>query len=77
MIILKKCFHNLMDFIRETLYKQNNTLLKQIAEDFYPNMLPEQEEFIYKYNKKNFTYMQPVKRDLTILNEKRLKKILK
>ena len=66
-----------MDFIRETLYKQNNTLLKQIAEDFYPNMLPEQEEFIYKYNKKNFTYMQPVKKDLTILNQKRLNKILK
>ena len=66
-----------MDLIRETLYKQNNTLLKQIAEDFYPNMLPEQEEFIYKYNKKNFTYMQPVKKDLTILNQKRLNKILK
>ena len=66
-----------MDFIRETLYKQNNDLLKKIAEDFYPNMLPEQEQFIYKYNKKNFTYMQPVKRDLTNLNEKRLKKILK
>ena len=66
-----------MEFIRETLYKQNNTLLKQIAEDFYPNMLPEQEDFIYKYNKKNFTYMQPVKKDLTILNEKRLKKIIK
>ena len=66
-----------MDFIRETLYKQNNTLLKQISEDFYPNMLPEQEEFIYKYNKKNFTYMQPVKKDLTIYNQKRLNKILK
>jgi len=66
-----------MDFIRETLYKQNNTLLKQIAKDFYPNMLPEQEKFIYKYNKKNFTYMQPVKRDLTNFNEKRLNKILK
>ena len=77
MIILKLFFHNLMDFIRETLYKQNNTLLKQIAEDFYPNMLREQEEFIYKYNKKNFTYMQPVKKDLTIYNQKRLNKILK
>ena len=66
-----------MDFIRETLYKQNNILLKQIAEDFYPNMLREQEEFIYKYNKKNFTYMQPVKRELNNFNEKRLKKILK
>ena len=40
-------------------------------------MLPEQEEFIYKYNKKNFTYMQPVKRELNNFNEKRLKKILK
>ena len=39
-----------MDFIREAMFEQNNTLLKQIAEDFYPNMLPEQEEFIYKYN---------------------------
>tara|TARA_A100001015_G_scaffold43290_1_gene47570 strand:- start:856 stop:1056 length:201 start_codon:yes stop_codon:yes gene_type:complete len=66
-----------MDFIRETLYKQNNTLLKQIAEDFYPNMLEEQETFIYKYNKKNFTYMQPVNKDITNLNEKRLKKVLK
>ena len=66
-----------MDFIREAIFEQNNTLLKQIAEDFYPNMLPEQEEFIYKYNKKNFTYMQPVKKDLTIYNQKRLNKILK
>ena len=66
-----------MDLIRDVIYKQNNDLLKQIANDFYPNMLEEQEQFIYKYNKKNFTYMQPVKRELNNFNEKRLKKILK
>ena len=66
-----------MDLLREVIYEQNKDLLRKIANDFYPNMIDEQQEFIYKYNKKNFTYMQPVKRDLNNFNEKRLKKILK
>ena len=66
-----------MDLLREVIYEQNKDLLRKIANDFYPNMIDEQQEFIYKYNKKNFTYMQPVKKDLTILNQKRLNKILK
>tara|TARA_B100000902_G_C26780755_1_gene654944 strand:- start:118 stop:318 length:201 start_codon:yes stop_codon:yes gene_type:complete len=66
-----------MDLLREVIYEQNKDLLRKIANDFYPNMIDEQQEFIYKYNKKNFTYMQPVKKDLTIYNQKRLNKILK
>ena len=66
-----------MDLIRDVIYKQNNDLLKQIAEDFYPKMIEEQNEFINKYNKINFTYMLPVQKDMTIYNEKRLRKILK
>ena len=77
MIFLLEYFHNLMDLLREVIYEQNKDLLRKIANDFYPNMIDEQQEFIYKYNKKNFTYMQPVKKDLTILNQKRLNKILK
>ena len=77
MIFLLEYFHNLMDLLREVIYEQNKDLLRKIANDFYPNMIDEQQEFIYKYNKKNFTYMQPVKKDLTIYNQKRLNKILK
>ena len=66
-----------MDFIREAMFEQNKDLLMKIADDFYPKMIEEQKDFIYKYNKKNFTYMQPVKKDLTIYNQKRLNKILK
>ena len=66
-----------MDLLREVIFEQNKELLIKIAGDFYPNMIDEQQEFIYKYNKKNFTYMQPVKKDLTIYNQKRLNKILK
>ena len=66
-----------MDLFREVIFEQNKDLLRKIAEDFYSDMKTEQIEFIYKYNKKNFTYMQPVKRELNNFNEKRLKKILK
>ena len=66
-----------MDLIRDVIYEQNNDLLKQISDDFYPKMTEEQNEFINKYNKKNFTYMLPVQKDMTIYNEKRLKRILK
>ena len=66
-----------MDLLREVIFEQNKELLIKIAGDFYPNMIDEQQEFIYKYNKKNFTYMQPVKRELNNFNEKRLKKVLK
>ena len=41
-----------MDLIRDVIYKQNNDLLKQIADDFYPKMTEEQNEFINKFNKK-------------------------
>ena len=66
-----------MDLFREVIFEQNKDLLRKIAEDFYSDMKTEQIEFIYKYNKKNFTYMQPVKKDLYKINEKKINKILK
>tara|TARA_B100001057_G_scaffold497826_1_gene603033 strand:+ start:1454 stop:1654 length:201 start_codon:yes stop_codon:yes gene_type:complete len=66
-----------MDLLREVIYEQNKDLLRKIAEDFYSDMKTEQIDFIYKYNKKNFTYMQPVKKDLNKINEKKINKILK
>ena len=42
-----------MDILREVIFEQNNKLLKQISEDFYPDMEKEQTQFIYDYNKKN------------------------
>ena len=66
-----------MDIFRESIFEQNTELLKQISEDFYPKMIDEQNGFIYKYNKKNYTYMLPVKKDITNMNTKRLQKILK
>jgi hypothetical protein len=66
-----------MDILKEVIYNQNTELLKKISNDFYPDMKEEQNEFINKYNKKNFTYLRPVKKDLTNLYEKRIKKIMK
>ena len=65
-----------MDLIREVIFEQNKDLLSKIAEDFYSDMKTEQIDFIYKYNKKNFTYMQPVKKVLDKINEKKLIKYL-
>ena len=64
-----------MDILREAIFEQNNKLLKQISEDFYPSSKKEQTQFIYDYNKKNFTYMQKVTKDIKLINEKRLRKI--
>ena len=66
-----------MDILKELIFNQNKELLKNISNDFYPNMKEEQSEFIDKYNKKNFTYLRPVKRDLTNVNNKRIDKIMK
>jgi len=64
-----------MDILREAIFEQNNKLLKQISEDFYAGSPKEQTQFIYDYNKKNFTYMQKVTKDIKFINEKRLRKI--
>lgn len=66
-----------MDLFRESLYKQNNELLRKITQDFFPKMKEEQIEFIYKYNKKNFTYMPPSTRELININEKKVKRVFK
>ena len=66
-----------MDILKELIFNQNNDLLKNVSDDFYPDMKEEQIEFINKYNKKNFAYLRPVKRDLTNVNNKRLNKIMK
>ena len=66
-----------MDILKELIFNQNKDLLKNVSEDFYPDMKEEQIEFINKYNKKNFAYLRPVKRDLTNVNNKRIDKIMK
>ena len=66
-----------MDILKELIFNQNKDLLKNVSEDIYPDMKEEQIEFINKYNKKNFAYLRPVKRDLNNAYEKRLNKIMK
>uniref|UniRef100_A0A6C0C690 Uncharacterized protein n=1 Tax=viral metagenome TaxID=1070528 RepID=A0A6C0C690_9ZZZZ len=66
-----------MDILKELIFNQNKELLKNVSDNFYPNMKEEQIEFIKNYNKKNFTYLRPVKRDLNNVYEKRLNKIMK
>ena len=51
-----------MDVIRDIIYTQNKDLLCRIANDMY-NDECEKIEFIKKYHKKNFTYLQTVKKD--------------
>ena len=66
-----------MDIIRKLVEEQNSLLLTIMAEDFFPKMKEEKEEFMYKYHKQNFSYMKIVSKDVKSLNEKRIKKILK
>ena len=66
-----------MDVIRKLVEEQNSLLLTIMAEDFFPKMKEEKEEFMYKYHKQNFSYMKTVSKDVKSLNEKRIKKILK
>ena len=66
-----------MDIIRKLVEEQNSLLLTRMAEDFFPKMKEEKEEFMYKYHKQNFSYMKIVSKDVKSLNEKRIKKILK
>ena len=66
-----------MDIIRKLVEEQNSLLLTIIAEDFFPKMKEEKEEFMNKYHKQNFSYMKIVSKDVKSLNEKRMKKILK
>ena len=66
-----------MDILKELIFNQNKELLKNVSDDFYPDMKEEQIEFIKNYNKKNFAYLRPVKRDLTDVNNKRIDKIMK
>ena len=66
-----------MDILKELIFNQNKELLKNVSDNFYPDMEEEQNEFIKNYNKKNFAYLRPVKRDLTNVNNKRIDKIMK
>jgi len=66
-----------MDIFRDLIYEQNKNLLINISNDFFPNIEKEKIEFINEYHKKNFNYMIPINRDQTVINQKRLKKIIK
>jgi len=66
-----------MDILRALIYEEDKTLLKKMSFDFYPEMNEEQHDFIKKYHKKNFTYMNYVFKDIEPLSKKRLSKILK
>ena len=64
-----------MDILREVIYEQNKELLERIANDKY-NDECDKEEFMNKYLKKNFTYLNVVKQDPTPKYEKKMKKII-
>jgi hypothetical protein len=66
-----------MDVIRKLVKEQNSILLTIMAEDFFPKMKDEKEDFMNKYHKENFSYMKTVSKDVKSFNEKRMKKILK
>jgi len=66
-----------MDLLRDALYEQNNELLRLISKDFFPKMIDEQYEFIEKYNKINYTYLLPNKKDPKPSFEKRIIKLSK
>ena len=65
-----------MDLLREIIYEQNKNLLKEISKSFSLNE-NEEKNFIDKYNKKNFTYIRPVNKEMNDTHEKRLKRIMR
>ena len=65
-----------MDLLREIIFEQNKYILKEISKGYsFDN--DEEKEFIDKYNKKNFTYLRPVNKEMNDTHEKRLKRILR
>ena len=52
------------DILRNIIYLQNEDLLQRIAKDKYIYM-EDREAFLNKYHKKNFTYLNIVKKDST------------
>ena len=65
-----------MDILREVIYEQNKELLERIANDKY-NDECDKEEFMNKYLKKNFTYLNVVKKDPTPKYVKKLIRCVK
>mgnify|MGYP003969724933 FL=1 len=51
--------------IKEYIYEQNYELLKKIADDKYLDD-KDKNKFINKYHKKNYSYFQPVTKDVVI-----------
>ena len=65
-----------MDLLREIIFEQNKHILKDISKSLSLNE-NEEKEFIDKYNKKNFTYIRPVNKEMNDTHEKRLKRIMR
>ena len=65
-----------MDLLREIIFEQNKHILKDISKFLSLNE-NEEKEFIDKYNKKNFTYIRPVNKEMNDTHEKRLKRIMR
>ena len=51
--------------IKEYIYEQNYDLLKKIADDKYLDD-KDKNNFINKYHKKNYSYFQPVTKDVVV-----------
>ena len=51
--------------IKEYIYEQNYELLKKIADDKYLDD-EDKNKFINKYHKKNYSYFQPVTKDVVV-----------
>ena len=65
-----------MDLLREIIFEQNKNLLNEVSKGYSLNE-NEEKEFIHKYNKKNFTYIRPVNKEMNDTHEKRLKRIMR
>ena len=60
--------------IQEVLYQQNKELLQRIADDKYLHE-DQKQEFIHKYHKKNFSYVQSIQRDVIPSYEKKISRL--
>ena len=66
-----------MDAVRNIIYTGNKSFLELIANDLYDGDEEDIKEFIYKYHKKNYSYMIPVINDVKNIHKRRIKNSLK
>ena len=64
-----------MDTFKKVIQEDNKQFLEMVCKDLYSES--DVESFLYKYNKKNYSYYQPSVDDVKLFHKRRIKNALK